>query len=146
MNENGRKKKIYVYRKKEREEREIDRFVISSFPVVQTWPFDTLYVPGRGPIYFHRKQQHCRPPLPGNIYKFITRPVEMHPQRGYEQSRELFITLDSRELRFLDSLAIWECLFIIFLRMEYYLLLILLDNTFWIPRLPLFHLYRSEGN
>lgn len=34
MNENGRKKKIYVYRKKEREE--IDRFVISSFPVVQT--------------------------------------------------------------------------------------------------------------
>lgn len=36
MNENGRKKKIYVYRKKEREKREIDRFVISSFPVVQT--------------------------------------------------------------------------------------------------------------
>lgn len=113
----------------------IDRFaiVISSFPVVQTWPFDTLYVSSR------TYQSNIFPPQTAALSATITPEISINllerdpwkcihngGLRFAEQSRELFITLDSRESRdsWIFTCYLRERLFYNFIRMQYYSLLI----------------------
>lgn len=62
-------------------------------PGYRSRPLDTLRVTKQSPIYFYRKQRHCRPALTGNIYKFITRPVEMHLQQRLPNKARVYLSL-----------------------------------------------------